>query len=176
MSLDELSNGGIVWVISDTHLNHRKVVEVGDRPEGFEEIIYANWRKLASPTDTVVHLGDVIFKKAGTLGAILETLPGRKILVRGNHDLNPAAWFEKKGFEAVYDELYVDDLLFTHEPFVPLPATVRLNLHGHWHKAEGEHYEMRRAPFEPFYTQDEHRYRLVEIDTGLALIPLSVTS
>lgn len=41
-----------------------------------------------NPGDLVIHLGDVYFGPAGGWEDLIFNLPGRKILVRGNHDDN----------------------------------------------------------------------------------------
>lgn len=126
-----------IWVIADTHLNHPKLIEKGDRTEGYEERIAINWRRLVEGGDLVVHLGDVIFKQASTLTAWMYSVPGTKVLVRGNHDHESKAWYRRRGFDVVLDALEMDHrgvrILMTHEPRVPVPSHVHVNVHGHLH-------------------------------------------
>ncbi len=59
--------------------------------ENYSERIESNWRRLIKPEDTVVLPGDFSWglKLSETLEdfKFLDSLPGRKILLKGNHDL-----------------------------------------------------------------------------------------
>ena len=74
------------YVISDTHLNHDKIKTYCDRPENFTERIVRNWQQTIKAEDLVIHVGDVFISKSVGWDAIWPILPGRKILIRGNHD------------------------------------------------------------------------------------------
>jgi calcineurin-like phosphoesterase family protein len=124
------------WLITDTHFNHKLLEERGYRPAGFTGLILDNWRRLVHPEDTVYHLGDVIIGQNGTLGAILETVPGRKILVKGNHDHESNAWYLRKGFDFVAQGILHGGVWFSHIPAETLPSGALLNVHGHLHDDE----------------------------------------
>ena len=90
------------WIITDTHYHHDKLVEPTQRPEDYVEKINKNWRHLVHPEDTIYHLGDVIFGNKKQLTDILSTLPGIKVLIRGNHDrFHSDTWFRGAGFTVV---------------------------------------------------------------------------
>src|SRR2546429_1911273 len=75
------------YVISDTHFNHLKLsTHLGQRPEGFSELIERNWVQTVKDTDLIVHLGDFLIGPKRQAKDILARLPGIKWLVRGNHD------------------------------------------------------------------------------------------
>ena len=74
------------FLISDTHFNHTKIETYCDRPSDFTDRIVHNWRQVVQPSDLVIHVGDVFIGKREGWEAIYPTLPGRKILIRGNHD------------------------------------------------------------------------------------------
>ena len=88
------------WVISDTHFNQATMLEftdcAGKPPREFDnvdqmnEAMFDNWNDVISPTDTVYHLGDVLFgpDKVEWLENNFAKLPGKKHLIMGNHD-NP---------------------------------------------------------------------------------------
>ena len=126
------------WLITDTHYNHKRIIEKCERPEDYEAQINRNWCLLVKPTDTIIHLGDVIMYKNNLLKGILEKLPGRKILVRGNHDAKSRSWYERNGFHYCCDALQLGSVLLTHKPCKVLPDGVRLNVHGHWHNRPKE--------------------------------------
>lgn len=90
-----------LWFVSDTHFGHRRLVT--GSPDHFEscrtyatvdemgEDIGRKWRSSVGDGDTVVFLGDLMFGDFGGHGEeaardLLDSLPGVKVLVRGNHD------------------------------------------------------------------------------------------
>ena len=125
-----------IFVIADTHFGHRKLVEVGDRPEDFSEQIIAHWERLVQADDMVIHLGDVVVSPDPRWWERVRALPGRKILVRGNHDRHPHGWYIEQGFTFACDAFCWNGsglrLLFTHAP-AALNREFDLNLHGHLH-------------------------------------------
>lgn len=123
-----------IWVITDTHFNHRKMIEKGYRPADYQHRIIRAWRANVRPMDTIIHLGDVICGRDSQLQRILTNLPGRKVLIRGNHDTShDDAWFIESGFEMVCDALRIGKAYLTHEPQCVLPDGCIINVHGHLH-------------------------------------------
>lgn len=122
-----------IWLITDTHFNHAMLVEKGHRPADYQDQIKSNWKRLVAEQDTVIHLGDVIFAQASTLRDILTELPGRKILVRGNHDHESDGWYMRAGFSFVAQGILVGGVWLTHAPQATLPDGAIVNVHGHLH-------------------------------------------
>lgn len=120
------------YVISDTHFYHANIIKYCNRPENCDELMVENWRKIVKPEDIVYHLGDVIFGKKSCLKDILDGLPGKKILIRGNHDIKSNTWYTKNGFDFVCDGLIHKNILLTHKPMV-IPTFNMCNIHGHLH-------------------------------------------
>ena len=83
-----------IYVIADLHLDtksNQKSMEVfGNRWKDYVNKIKNNWIRLVSPHDTVIIPGDISW--ALNLESSLEdlawidSLPGKKILMKGNHD------------------------------------------------------------------------------------------
>lgn len=81
-----------LFAIADLHLSFGadKPMDVFRGWENYTNRIEENWRACVSPEDTVVIGGDVSW--AMSLGAVapdfrfLQSLPGRKLIVKGNHD------------------------------------------------------------------------------------------
>jgi calcineurin-like phosphoesterase family protein/predicted kinase len=125
-----------IWVISDTHFNHKMLLDAGVRPADYNEQIVKNWNDLVGDDDYVIHLGDVIFGDKTLIKDINSKLKGHKILVRGNHDYKKPEWYIENGFEKCTDSLvYKNDgveVLFTHIPRED-DGTFKLNIHGHLH-------------------------------------------
>lgn len=105
-----------VFAISDLHLSTHettnKSMEVfGMRWENYIERIEKNWRRLVSPTDTVVIPGDVSWAlsldEALSDLKFIDLLPGHKILGKGNHDFwwtsmkKHTEFFEKHGIKTI---------------------------------------------------------------------------
>jgi calcineurin-like phosphoesterase family protein len=103
------------------------------------EKCFASWNKLVTKRDVVYVLGDAVF----TTDALTEfkKLPGRKHLVRGNHDaLDTGAYL--KAFEQVYGLLKYNEFWLSHAPIHPNELRGRVNLHGHVHYStiQSHHY------------------------------------
>ena len=82
-----------VYAIADLHLSHAvdKPMDVfGPRWENHTERIRENWMNTVGPEDTVVIPGDLSWgmdiSEAEEDLLFVEGLPGRKILLKGNHD------------------------------------------------------------------------------------------
>ena len=82
-----------IFAISDLHLafGNDKPMDVFRGWENYTEKIKANWNRLVTPQDTVVLPGDFSWclKLTDTKPdfEFLKTLNGKKILLKGNHDL-----------------------------------------------------------------------------------------
>lgn len=128
-----------IWFISDTHFNHQKVIEYTDRPfsnaEEMNEYIIAQWQKKVKKHDIVWHLGDVaLHTTPEELAAIMERLPGKKFLVKGNHDNWSHRTYMDVGFEKVFDYPVVwNGWVLSHQPSAFTP-----NIHGHTHQHTSE--------------------------------------
>ena len=125
------------WIIVDTHFFHENIGRYCDRPDGWQDLIVANWNRLISPGETVFHLGDLALGKREQAEALVPTLNGTIYLMRGNHDRRGRAFFEGLGVRLVKDPLILElepwpRLIFSHRPVLPLPPGAR-NLHGHIH-------------------------------------------
>lgn len=160
-----------IW--TDTHFNHTRLVEWGDRPEGFTQILIDAHRSLVGDGDLTYHLGDVIFgQRDPHLANIMSQLKGRHILIRGNHDSMPEAWWQERGFDRVVESISYTrngvNFLLSHVPIYPqnwIPD-FDINIHGHFHL--NAH---RQADF-PWYINWWGRNYLLELDTRLRPEPI----
>ena len=82
-----------LYTIGDTHLSlgSDKPMDVfGGKWKNYVEKIKDGWHGTVGPEDTVVLLGDIswalTFEQLLPDFALLESLPGRKIIIKGNHD------------------------------------------------------------------------------------------
>lgn len=82
-----------IYAIGDPHLSFAdpKPMHIfGSAWQDHPEPFFANWRRVVRPQDTVLVPGDISWAMtlAGALPDLqaLDALPGRKILIQGNHD------------------------------------------------------------------------------------------
>jgi calcineurin-like phosphoesterase family protein len=97
------------FVVSDTHFGHERIL--GFRPQfssvaAMDECLVAKWNAAVRAEDTVYHLGDVCLNRRHL--AVVRQLAGRKILIRGNHDLFPVKYYLEAGFKDVRGYIVVD--------------------------------------------------------------------
>ena len=96
-----------VYTISDLHLSFGtdKPMDIFRGWENHTDRITANWNRLVSENDTVILPGDLSWalKLEDTLAdfKFLESLPGTKIIGKGNHDL---WWSTKKKIEEFFEK------------------------------------------------------------------------
>lgn len=101
------------YYISDLHLGHKNVIHLDHRPffdmEQMEETIVINWNAAVRPNDTVYILGDFCWGKEDEWLRILRRLKGKKVLIKGNHDLKDFADELKKHFIDITPYKEIDD-------------------------------------------------------------------
>lgn len=126
-----------IYLITDTHFNHKKVIEFCNRPLNYEKLLFGSMNNV--PEDAVLlHLGDIcIGKDTEVHEKYIMPLKCKKWLVRGNHDRKSYSWYYEHGWDVVTDGMVLQvagkQVLFTHTPR-PI-ATFDLNVHGHFHNS-----------------------------------------
>lgn len=82
-----------VFAISDLHLslNNPKPMDIfGPVWEGYLDKIFSDWKEMVGPEDLVLMAGDISWamklEDAVDDFKLLESLPGKKIIIKGNHD------------------------------------------------------------------------------------------
>lgn len=133
--------GQNIWVWSDLHFGHNNIIKFSDRPyrdtvEMDEELI-DNFNRLVGPDDVSIWVGDVSFRGYTETAKILYRLPGYKILIAGNHDMEKKKGVRKMPFDEVHIvynlQIGETKVAFTHYPMDNLPIDW-VNVHGHIHK------------------------------------------
>jgi calcineurin-like phosphoesterase family protein len=87
--------------------------------------------------DTVYFLGDVVINKKYL--ELVKRMNGRKILIRGNHDIFKDEDYREVGFQQIHGvRVFVDKFILSHIPLHPDCVTERfkVNVHGHLHANE----------------------------------------
>lgn len=129
----------MLWVITDTHLEDFNMVKTCGRPENFTDLICENWQRMVSPQDTIIHLGDCAWGQKAMKRLV--KLPGRKILVRGNHDTRSIPYYMKIGWDFACDSFTMKmegiTILFSHAPMWGY-RNANINIHGHFHDLHRE--------------------------------------
>ena len=138
---------GDLWVISDTHLNHRNMLNFRDHVTGnlirsgfdsieeMNEYIIEQWNSLVKPGDKVIHCGDVFMGPKEEFVPMWKRLHGSKQLILGNHD--DAKFFAKHELVTkilVWKPMHEHGIMLSH---VPLHETqLRRGVPGKEHEPE----------------------------------------
>ena len=102
----------MVWITSDHHFNHTKIIEYCDRPfdstSDMNEYMIAKWNSVVRPDDMVLHLGDfALGMNEEEVTALVSKLHGTITLVRGNHEFDESQLVYSEE-EEVYRELFTE--------------------------------------------------------------------
>lgn len=155
-----------IFIISDTHFDHKSIIDFCGRPDDFNERISKNLEFLTK-NDLLIHLGDVgLGKDIESHQKFIEPIKCKKILVRGNHDKRTNSWYLEHGWDFVCEN-FVDKylgkwVLFSHEP-MDIPSGIDLNIHGHFHN--NSHRLIHEHESELLYRLTDHHICFVIEDT-----------
>lgn len=131
-------------ITSDHHLLHHNIYRFtnasgkrirpwAENATEADEMMIEAWNSVVRKGDTVYHLGDVAIKRPGL--KLLERMNGRKILVRGNHDI-----FKLKDYLPYFADIRgthkIGKMILSHYPIHPasVPHWCLANVHGHIHE------------------------------------------
>jgi calcineurin-like phosphoesterase family protein len=127
------------WIISDTHFRHKNIIKYCNRPMSHDNLMADNWHNLVKEDDDVLHLGDLMVwwssLEQTEAMMIANALPGRKRMLRGNHDkLTDEEFLVLTGFEVIPEFTQTfgqTKVRFSHYP--QREGNWHLNVHGHIH-------------------------------------------
>lgn len=136
-----------IYLTSDSHLWHNKVLEFEDRPFGsveeMNEGMIDAWNSVVRKTDTVYHLGDFCFGNVNQWLDVLNQLRGNIILIKGNHDkgkiirrvLNDGYLHEyhSLGIMMVQEKMMLN---LSHYPLMIGVRPRNFSIHGHIHSSD----------------------------------------
>lgn len=112
-----------LFCIADLHLSFHadKSMEVFRGWERYTQRLEENWKAIVSPEDTVVLAGDISWgmKLEDTREdfAYLHSLPGKKLILKGNHDY---WWSTRTKIEKFWADCGFDDLSLVHNSACPV--------------------------------------------------------
>lgn len=146
---DALAAGERVWITSDLHFMHTNIIGYCDRPffnvDSMTDALMATLQKVPKD-ELIIFGGDMAMGNYQKAVELIRRLPGRKILIAGNHDLTRDGIcklaLEKDLFEAVVPFLawlgYQGRLVVVSHYPILVPETYKntpvLNYHGHLHE------------------------------------------
>lgn len=159
----------MVYLIADTHFGDDAIRRYENRPfataQEMDEALIRNWNAVVKGGDLVYVLGD--FASEGREREILERLAGRKLLVKGNHDLASCREYREWGFEEAYDLPVILDgfWILSHEPLYVNENMPYANLFGHVHASpqyrtySSQHYcvSVERIDYRPIALEEVKR-------------------
>lgn len=129
-----------VFFIGDLHFGHKKILEFGQRDfatiEEHDAGVAEAWNQaIRKKHDLIFVLGDVAMTREGL--EQMRDLPGRKILIRGNHDTFSTLDYLAAGFEEVHGFRGYKEFWLSHCPIHESEMYRRKgNIHGHNHFPE----------------------------------------
>lgn len=119
---------------TDWHLyRYNDETEKIEKNKDYEKIL-SNYKKMVTDKDVFIFLGDLVddeFEEYDILVPVISSLPGTKIMILGNNDLQPTSFYNECGFEYVYEAYQWRDYTFSHLPLKSFNTTY--NIHGHMH-------------------------------------------
>lgn len=123
-----------VYCATDWHLWVRKEKGKSEchKAKNFEEIL-KSVNETMTKDDILIYLGDLVdgeFQDKEELKSVLKTIPGKKILVRGNNDLFTSTFYKSCGFCDVVESFVWHNVVFSH---MPCKNDNDINIHGHIH-------------------------------------------
>nr|DAM76856.1 MAG TPA: metallophosphatase domain protein [Caudoviricetes sp.] len=130
-----------IYFTSDLHLGHDNIIRFCNRPfssvEEMNDRIIQNYNSIVHKNDLVYILGDLTYKiSVKESNNLIQQLKGRKVLIRGNHDLK----YDSSLFEDIldYKEFNQDKVKYVlmHYPLMSWNGSYKnksIHLHGHIH-------------------------------------------
>ena len=124
-----------IWIACDWHLwsdkknihhPYRSISNIGRLADQYTQDI--------DDTDIFIHLGDLSdigSTNQEKLESIIKSIPGYKILCKGNHDTESDEFYKMIGFDEVCEICVIHHVVFSHKP-VKIPLDM-INIHGHLH-------------------------------------------
>lgn len=141
----------MIYFTSDLHIGHDNIIKMCKRP--FDNIHDMNktliyyWNQTIQTKDTVYILGDFFFKMpVDEANATIKKLKGKKILMKGNHDLT----YDESLFEEICDFKIIKynkkKFILMHYPLLEWPHYYQggIHLHGHQHNTQEYNLEMQK--------------------------------
>lgn len=163
-----------VYVISDTHFGHDKIIEYCNRPKNHEDLLYDSMDRIKSE-DCLVHLGDVCIGDDAIEHEKISVISCHKVLVLGNHDTKSWSWYMEHGWDFVCESFKMEycgkKICFSHKP-QPWDGDWEINVHGHLHNLghrDNEYKELKQ--WHRLYAPELMNYQPIELSKFIQTKP-----
>ena len=169
--------GGRVFYWSDLHFFHANIITHAERPfesaAHMNQVMQDNYRAAVTDKDLVIFCGDIAFYNMDPVKEILRSLPGKKVLVMGNHDFDKnKLTFKDYGVFDIQTMAFGFDfqhgnttyrVVVSHYPVATdvLPENT-INIHGHIHQHSAEPRHVNVSVEHTGYAPVEIESRLIE--------------
>lgn len=123
-----------VYFIGDPHLGHKNIAKFRSFVETCEdntEKIVKDWKAQVTKRGIVYVMGDAAFSQEAL--DVISWLPGKKILIKGNHDDYVSTLAQTNVFAEIHGMLKYKGMWLTHAPMHPAELRGKPNVHGHVH-------------------------------------------
>ena len=126
----------MIFYIADWHYNHANILSYDNRPfktvEEMDAALVERWNATVTSADTVYVLGDMFWGGETKAVPVLDSLNGKKILIKGNHDRCKNTEFRMR-FDQISGYLEITDgdrhVVLCH---YPMPC-FKNHFHGWYH-------------------------------------------
>lgn len=128
-----------LYAIADTHLSFGtdKPMNIFNGWQDYTQRLEKNWRKLVEEEDTVVIAGDISwgisFQESLADFQFLHALPGKKLILKGNHDY---WWNSRKKMDEFFLENGLSSLTIVHNDAVRVGEITVCGTRGWFYDAE----------------------------------------
>jgi calcineurin-like phosphoesterase family protein len=123
-----------VYFIGDPHLGHKNIAKFRTFVSSCEDntnLIVKCWKETITKNDVVFVMGDAAFDEESL--RIFDSLKGRKILIKGNHDDVVPTRDLLSVFEEVHGIIKYKKFWLSHCPVHPDELRGKKNISGHIH-------------------------------------------
>lgn len=124
-----------VLFTSDSHLGHKNIHKFREgvsSPEDNTEKFFKEAKRKINKRTLTYYLGDVAFDEEHM--TMIGELPGRKILIKGNHDDMVSTKIQMEIFEEIHGCIKYKEFFLSHCPIHPQQLFRGTNVHGHVHQ------------------------------------------
>lgn len=154
-----------IWFTSDWHLNHFNIIKYCNRPfnsiDEMNNVIINNYINFIKENDLVFFVGDIFFlikDEKEFIKEIFNSLPGKKYLIRGNHDKQISdCFFEQCGFEFITKKFIDEKFIVVHDSKNISKRELKSNkiiIYGHSHNSNPQMYLENNPNWNKAFTYD----------------------
>ena len=162
-----------IFVIGDLHLStnqktNKSMEKFGRRWLGYTEKLRRNWEAVVSPEDTVIIPGDISWamklEEALSDFQFIESLPGQKLIGKGNHDF---WWTTASKMNAFFEENHIQSVKILNNNAYLIENQVLCGTRG-WFLDEKQQVTVGSVDYEKIVNREVIRLKL-SLDSAVKL-------